>query len=437
MPVSTRQQGVGPAKRLALAALSIGLACAERAATAYEDPDAAPIHYHQSVVHDAVAELQSDLDAGRERLDWHDRWGWLPSVLERLDLPTESQTLVFSKTSFQAPKISPHRPRALYYNDETYVGYVQRGRMLEVMSVDPVQGPIFYTLEQEQGDGPPRFVRDRGDCLACHLSQRTRGVPGLVVRSVFPDQRGHPLLSLGDEATDPSTPFEKRYGGWYVTGTCEVQHRGNALYADPNRSAPEATPQRSVRLGEDCDTDRYLTPHSDLVALMVLEHQAQMHNAITRASYEARRAAAYDAMWGELLEKPEGFAFEVSKRRLDSAAEELLECLLFCGEERLTGEVIGSSGFTESFQAAGKRDPSGRSLRDFDLKSRLFRYPCSYLIHSDSFAALPRPVLDRLVRRLAAVLAGEQADKRFDHLNESDRQAIGELLRETGAPLTL
>lgn len=410
------------------------LAVATPIARADDDPDAAPIRYHTAEVHDPVAKLQTALDAGEAELDWHDRWGWLPSVLEKLDVPIDSQTLVFSKTSLQATKITPHRPRALYYNDAAYVGYVQRGEVLEIMSVDPVQGPIFYTLDQKP-DHPPRFQRDTGECLSCHLNRRTRDVPGLVVRSVYPDHRGHPLLALGDEATDPTTPLSERYGGWYVTGETKSPHRGNAIFEDTDGRNPEPSERQALTLSDDCNPERYLTPHSDLVALMVLEHQAQVHNAITRASYEARRCEAYDAMWGELLEKPAGYVFPVSTSRIERATEDLLECLLFSGEHPLDGPIAGSSEFTESFQAAGERDASGRSLRDFDLHSRLFRYPCSYLIRSESFAALPPVIRDRLGERLGEVLRGEDVSPAFAHLSGSDREAIAAILRETKAPV--
>lgn len=403
-------------------------------AHAEDDPDAAPIHYHTAEVHDPVAKLQTALDAGEAELEWHDRWGWLPSVLQELGIPTESQTLVFSKTSFQHTKITPHRPRALYYNDHTYIGYVQRGEVLEVMSVDRVQGPIFYTLDQ-QHDAPPHFQRDTGDCLACHLSRRTRDVPGLVVRSVYPDRRGHPLLALGDEATDPTTPFSQRYGGWYVTGEVGSPHRGNTLFADTNGKDPQPTDRQPLVLGEDCNTERYLTPHSDLIALMVLEHQSQVHNAITRASYEARRAAEYDRMWGELLEKPAGYVFPVSTSRIERAAEDLLECLLFSNEHPLGAPISGSSGFAAAFEAGGERDESGRSLRDFDLQTRLFKHPCSYLIYSESFAALPESIRSRLGERLGEVLRGDEASAAFAHLSPADRAAITTILRQTSAPV--
>ncbi|QDT67240.1 hypothetical protein MalM25_01370 [Planctomycetes bacterium MalM25] len=418
--------------RVTLSAVACLIATAVCCANASDDPNAAPIHYDTAPVDDAVARLQRALDAGEAELSWDERLGWLPSVLEALGVSDQSQLLVFSKTSLQTAKISPHRPRAVYFNDDTYVGYVQRGDLIELSAVDPRQGTIFYSLPQEEADAP-RFVREQGRCLVCHDNGRTRDVPGLLVRSVYPDDRGHALLSLGDETTDPTTPLEQRYGGWYVTGEAGVAHRGNAVYTEPD-SADEPEPI-AVSLGKTCSPDRYLTPHSDLVALMVLEHQSQMHNAITRASYEARRAAAYDTMWNEILEKPEGHVFAVSERRIERAVEQLLECLLFSGEAALPGAVSGTSGFAAKFEAAGHRDGQGRSLRDFDLQTRLFKHPCSYLIHSEAFAALPEPVLELVEERLGEILTGEDASPAFAHLTPADHRAISEILSATKSPV--
>ncbi len=425
-----------PLSRSLLAASAL-LAALVEPAVGRDELDAEPIRYYSAPTTDAVAKLQEAIDSGRVRLDWDERWGWLPAVLDELQIDRESQMLVFSKTSLQVHKISPRRPRALYYNDDAYVGWVQRGDVLEVTAVDPINGPIFYTLKQRETE-TPRFKRDTGHCLSCHHNRRTRDVPGLLVRSVYPDDRGHALSHLGGDVTDPTTPLENRYGGWYVTGDLAgASHRGNTLYTDP-KSDPEASAEPTpLEPGKSCNLKRYLTRDSDLVALMVLEHQSQMHNAITRASYEGRRADAYNQTWGKMLEKPEGFEFEVSISRLDRAAEQLLECLLFSGEQALPGPVAGSSGFTTSFQEAGLKDATGRSLRDFDLQSRLFKHPCSYLIHSESFAALPEPILKRVSRRLGEVLGGEDRSPAFAHLTGADRQAIARILSETKAPVEI
>lgn len=397
--------------------------------------EGAPIHYETAPVNDPVARLQQKLDAAEASLKWDEKHGWLPSVLNQLGISQSSQLLVFSKTSLQLRRIMPSRPRALYFNDETYIGWVQRGDVVEVSTVDPEQGAIFYTLKQQISDSP-KFVRDRGQCLICHASSRTKGVPGHLVRSVYPSRDGQPHFGLGTITTDHSTPFEKRFGGWYVTGTHgEMRHLGNAIADDHRRDPIDPEPGANREsLGQLVRTTPYLQPTSDLVALMVLEHQSQMHNLITRASFETRRAKHHDAVMNAALKRPADYSSDSTGRRIASAAQKLVEYLLFKDEFRLTSPVAGVSDFADEFSSKGPRDSKGRSLRNFDLQTRLFKYPCSFLIYSEAFDALPPATLDVVYSRLAEVLSDSlvpAADDEFAHLSRADRIAIREILAET------
>jgi len=392
-----------------------------------------PINYHAGATHDRVAKLQESLDAGTAALSYNEQHGYLDSVLELLEIPHSSQTLVFSRTSLQLRRISPERPRALYFNDDTYIGWVQDGEVLEVSAVDPRQGAIFYTIYQDQ-DEQPRFVRDRGQCLTCHASSRTEDVPGYLVRSVFADKRGQPQLGSGTFVTDDRSPFEQRWGGWYVSGSHgDMRHMGNVI--SEQRTRPEDIDREAganvVDLSGLVNVKPYLEPTSDIVALMVLEHQARIHNLITAANYETRSALHYDGVMNEALDRPAEYRSESTERRIAAAAEDLLEGLLFVEEFPLTSPVEGVSDFTADFQAQGPRDDAGRSLRDLDLKRRLFRYPCSYLIYSDSFDALPEPVKQIVTNRLLEVLRGAETDEKFTHLSADDRSAIIGILRDT------
>lgn len=397
--------------------------------------EGAPINYATAPVRDAVALLQEKLDQGEASLTWDEEHGWLPSVLEQLNVPQSSQLLVFSKTSLQLRRIMPSRPRALYFNDETYIGWVQRGDVVEVSTVDPEQGAIFYTLKQQISESP-KFVRDRGQCLICHASSRTKGVPGHLVRSVYPSRDGQPHFGLGTITTDHATPFEKRFGGWYVTGTHGgMRHLGNAI-ADDNRKDPiDPEPGANLAsLGRLFRTSPYLQQTSDLVAMMVLEHQAQMHNLITRASFETRRAKHHDDVMNAALKRPKDYCSDSTGRRIASAADKLVEYLLFKDEFRLTSPVSGVSGFADEFSTRGPRDSQGRSLREFDLETRMFKYPCSFLIYSEAFDALPPATLDVVYTRLLDVLSDSSepaSDDAFAHLSRADRIAIREILAET------
>src|SRR5438874_2568500 len=142
------------------------------------------IKYFETPTDNPVARLDDRLDKGEAKLDYAPGGsGYLPSLLKQLGLPVDSQTLVYSQTSFQAPLISRQRPRAIYFNDNLAVGFVQSGEVFEVSAFDPKQGVIFYTLNTKKTD-KPSFAR-REVCLQCHQGAQTLGVPGLVVSSQY------------------------------------------------------------------------------------------------------------------------------------------------------------------------------------------------------------------------------------------------------------
>ena len=419
--------------RVLLAALAGALVALGGLGGSYVVPlDHDAIQYASRPVTDPVAKLQQSLASGEVTLEFDENTGYLPAVLKALNVPRESQVLVFSKTSFQAPRISPRMPRAIYFNDSVSVGWVRSGDVVEVASIDPKQGVIFYTLDQEKMT-KPRFER-RDTCLQCHASGVTVGVPGLVVRSVFPEQSGMPLFSAGSFVTDHRSPFKERWGGWYVSGTHGSQiHMGNAIVRDRNKPGEldaEGT-QNLTDLAAHFDTGSYLAPHSDIVALMALEHQSHMTNLLTRVGWETRLAVHDSAAINKALDRPEAELSDSVNRRINNAVEELLEYMLFTEETRLTEPVRGVSGFSEVFVRSGPRDRQGRSLRDLDLKTRLLRYPCSYLIYSEAFDELPEITRDRLYRRLWEILTGRDTSAKFAKLLSKDRKAIIEILRDT------
>lgn len=404
-----------------------------RSADAQLSFESEPINYETAPVSNRVAALQQALDEGAVTLERDDEQGYLRSVLQQLQVPVNSQMLVFSKTSFQQRRITSRRPRALYFSDDVYIGWVQRGDVIEVSAVDSHLGGVFYTLSQEESESP-QFVRDRGQCLTCHASSRTAGVPGHLVRSVYADRSGQPFFGSGTFTTDQSSPFEERWGGWYVSGTHGRQrHMGNV--ALDKSVAPEELDREAGANVTDLslllDTSPYLADTSDIVALMVLEHQTQAQNLITRAAFETRSALHYDDIMNKALDRAPEHRSDSATRRIESAVEKLVDYLLFVDEFPLEDHVEGSSGFAEEFAAQGPFDGQGRSLRELDLNHRLMKYPCSYLIYSDQFRSLPEPALEYAYRRLYRVLTGAESDERYGHLTPSDRDAVLEILRET------
>jgi hypothetical protein len=375
------------------------------------------IGYASTPITNAIAALDRQLERGAVTLAAEGPSGYLRSVLAALDVPVESQVLVFSKTSFQAPRINPQNPRAIYFNDTVSVGWVRGGEVLEFVAQDPRQGAVFYTLPQASAGSPPHTPRfERNDaCVTCHASDATHYVPGMFVGSVFPGPDGTTMYGPV-YTTDHRSPFEVRWGGWFVTGTHRAaQHMGNAVAHDSADLASMITPAtvHVTSLAGRFDMTGYLSPHSDLVALLALEHQAKMLNLFTRVGWEARIGS------GE------------AGRSLDDAARELVDYLLFVDEADLPGPITGTSGFTERFTAGGPRDRQGRSLRDLDLESRLLRYPCSYLIYSEPFDGMPAEARAAVYARLWEILSGREQGARYARLTAADRRAILEILRDT------
>lgn len=370
------------------------------------------INYANTPVIDAVAQLNARLQRGEVTLESNGPSGYLASVLKALDVPVESQVLVFSKTSFQAPRINPTNPRAIYFNDMVSVGWVRTGPVLEFVAHDPKQGAIFYTMSQSP-DGIPEFERN-DTCTMCHASDATHNVPGMFVGSVFPGTDGTTMYGPA-YTTDHRSPFELRWGGWFVTGTHHAnRHMGNALATNPADLAAMVTPEsvHVTDLAGRFDMTGYLSPHSDIVALLALEHQAQMLNLITRVGWEARVGAE-------------------AHRPLEAAAAELVDYLLFVDEAPLPGPIAGTTAFAATFSSTGPRDSKGRSLRDLQLERRLLKYPCSYLIYSETFEQLPQVAKDVVYQRMWDVLTGRVTDGRYAALSQDDRTNVIEILRET------
>lgn len=409
------------------------LALAAGSARAVDEYELPPVEYSRGTPENAVSRLQAQLDRGERALRHDDQFGYLRSVLDALDVKPESQTLVFSKTSLQRHRISPRTPRAIYFSDDVYLGYCHEGDALEISVADPQLGTVFYTLAQNETKSP-RFVRETDQCLLCHGMSQTDGIPGHRVRSLFVDSTGNPLLAEGSHRVDQTTPFENRWGGWYVTGKHgDQKHLGNMIIR--NGAVPRPVRNEAglnvTDLGRFFDVGNYPTPHSDVVALMVLEHQTTVHNLLVKANFSARQAIHYETELNRALGEPKERRLESTTRRIKHAADALLQAMLCSKEAPLTDTVTGTSGYAERFASVGPRDKRGRSLRDFDLKTRLFRYPCSFLIYSASFDRLPPELKAVVTRRLHDVLTGRDPDTAFAHLTAEDRQGILEILTET------
>jgi hypothetical protein len=365
---------------------------------------------------DPVAVLKRKLDYEEIKLKADEKFGLLPSLLKELKIPQSSQMLVFSKTSLQRHLIGPKNPRALFFNDDVYVGYIPGSQIIEIASSDSKLGAVFYTLDQTDPVNP-RLRRDN-QCLECHASTRNMGVPGHLARSFIPDEEGKVDMFSGSMMVNHKTPFEKRWSGWYVTGESgKMVHNGN-LMGEAAFKKQEAEPgylSNQKELKHFFDTAKYPQGGSDIVALMTFEHQAHLHNFITRLNYETR---IHLTMYQHT-------------RHLHQIVDGFVRYLLFADEVPLPNPVKGTSSFAEEFQQLGPRDSKGRSLRDLDLQTRLLKYPCSYLIYSDPFTQMPPEAKELVYRRLHEVLTGKETGEAYARVTKESRQAIREILLET------
>ncbi len=398
------------------------------------------IGYARSAQNNPIARLQARIDSGAAKLQYGAPRGYLDSLLKALRIDPSSQTLVYSHSSLQIGAISAAKPRAIYFNEDTYVAYVQGvGENIEIAAMDSKLGQVFYILPNRPSE-TVRLQRKILDCLACHDTYELSGggVPRFLLMSTYTDVLGNQLTHEGQIITSDQTPLKYRWGGWYVTGQSGNQvHLGNIQVHSVN----ELVHLDQVRKGNldtlDAlfNTRPYLTDKSDIVALLVLQHQVDVQNLITRVNFEVREALAKAGKGhsrttvsedGGSVELPDKTR-EALKEYLDS----LVNAMLFVDATRFTSKITGNSGFTAWFEAQGPRDKLGRSLRELDLTTRLFKYPLSYLVYSASFDALPSYAKDYIYSRFAQILTGQDTSDTYSYLSDTDRKAILQILTQT------
>jgi hypothetical protein len=383
--------------------------------TAFNYP---PLHYADAPVKNDIQQLQEKLNSKEISLDFDSQGGYLKAVLNALEIPIESQTLVFSKTSFQRELISIKTPRAIYFNDQTYVGWIPNSKVLEIMSNDAKLGSIFYTMSQKE-TLLPKFQRNDHDCLDCHSSARTQSVPGGMIKSRFIDEKG----LLRSNIVTHRTPIKDRWGSWYVTGnSSQNPHLGNLSIGS------QLTGNNTITdLTTFFNTKPYISSSSDIVALMVMEHQIHMNNLITRAAFRSRIILHKEKVNEAQVDNIPNSALENIQTHIDP----LVDYMLFIDEAKIDGPIIGNTQFREKFEAKGIKDKKGRSLKLLNLKSRLFEYPLSYCIYSDAIQKLPAIARKILFDKVRNILTGQITHEKYQHLTPKLRQDILEILKDT------
>ena len=398
------------------------------------------IAYSTASVSNVVDDLNRRLQDGSAALTFEGRAGYLQSVIDALRLPMDSQLLVFSKGSLQARQINPSNPRALFFNDRVALGWVRDAELIEVAAHDAKLGMVFYSLEQQPATRPV-FKREFR-CLGCHVTGDTLGVPGLMMFSTRVDPADqHATVTIMDQRI----PLSARWGGWFVTGSSgRARHLGNQapVLQAVLQAVPQAVPQGASDAALPSveglfEPDGYRKMSSDIAALLTFSHQTHMTNLLTRAAWEARAAdpAEHPPTSASTNRVSSGrsrlAALPFVETMMRGIADEVVDYMLFVDEAPLPDAVRGRSGFTERVSASGPRDRQGRSLYELDLHMRLMKYPCSYLIYSPAFDALPPLAKAPIYRRMWDVLSGAARDPRYGSLSLTDRRAVVEILRDT------
>ncbi len=384
-----------------------------------EDMDftAAPHNYWQRPLTDKFTQLKAEIDAGRVKLDTSGEKPFLLSLLAALDIPATSQMLVFSTTSLQLRFISPRNPRALFFNENVYVGYIP-GARIEVVSLDPALGGIFYIFDIPRGATLPRVERSE-KCMNCHAGEETHFVPALTAKSVVPGISGGSLIGFRKGETGHGIPLKDRFGGWYLTGAEAIaEHWGNTA----GRYLDGKLQRVAVEPGRYFSYDHYPVAGSDILPQLLHEHQIGFANRVIEATYQTRTLLATD----------HGNLTTTHAAELDEKAKSLVRYLLFADETPLpAGGITGDTAYKTDFARTRRPSPAGASLKDLDLKTRLFRYRCSYMIYSDIFTGLPPEMRQRVDQRLAQALSETKPQPEFAYLPPEEKHTIRAILKAT------
>jgi hypothetical protein len=361
---------------------------------------------------DRVTRLNEALTRGERALQRDPRTGYLRPVLEALGVPADSQLLVFSKTGVQRAYTGPRNPRALYFDQSVAVAYVPGAPLLEVAALDPGQGVVFYTLDQ--GSASPVFTRQTM-CLTCHVSPATFGVPGFIARSHIVDDEGNVRPQTASHDVTHETRHPDRWGGWYVTSEdapppySQLAHLGNITFSGKGNTSNQVLIDW---MNSAPETRGYLSAWSDIAGLLVFDHQMHAINLLTKLNLESRAAAGNGDAVRHLV-------------------DELADYLLFANEAPPLSPLTPRPGFAANLEARTPKDRRGRSFGQLDLDKRLLRYPCSYMVYSEAFDALPPAIRQAVYRRMIDVLSKDDPRPADQRVTAAERLAVLEILRDT------
>ena len=342
--------------RLLVCAAACGIVLGNNALTSGQKQDqwAGVLDEHPSIQYatrpttDRVSKLNEALTHGGRSFERDARTGYLRPVQQALGVPEESQLLVFSKTGVQRAYTNPHNPRAIFFDESVVVAHVPGAPVIELAAQDPQQGVVFYTLDQTAA--APVLTR-RTSCLTCHVTASTLNVPGIIVRSNIVDEAGNVMPQFGGNDVTHETPHPDRWGGWYVTSDlaaasyAQRAHSGNITFFGSGSTSSQVFVDW---INSSPETRGYLSPQSDIAAILVFDHKMHAINRLTRLNWESRVAA--------------GDRASVSDGELRGLVNELAEYLLFVREMPPSVPLTPRPGFAEHLESRTPKDRQGRSL---------------------------------------------------------------------------
>lgn len=358
---------------------------------------------------DLCTDLLKKVAARTEHLSSSSQEALTRSLLSALNVPVSSQMLAFSGSASQGSRVNSKNARAVFFNDEVYIGMVPGG-FVEVIGVDPEFGGVFYSFEKMRGGSTPAAERPE-DCMRCHATPASGLMPGMIARSVIPSLAGGRVHeNIARTVAGHQIPLEERFGGWCVSSAKPFGPTKEGLIAVPRGGNVKV---EHLKLSDLYDATKHLTRSSDILAHLLHEHQMGFVNRVANLLANARDAGP-----------------DQSSYRLAPLERELVRYIFFADEAKLPpGGIVGLPRYVQDFTANRKPTKAGASLKDLDLSTRLFKHRCSYMIYTRQWQLMPAPVKTRLYARMKAALSG--TDREFAYLPEAERHSIIAILRET------
>lgn len=379
-----------------------------------------PIHsYLHQTPRDPFSKFVKKIEKGDIELNFNSEKEYLLSLFEELNISPFSQLLVYSTTSLQLSRISPSNPRAIYFNDDIYLGYVPGGQV-ELIGIDPELGaiPYIFNLPIKDDLKHPSIYRSKR-CMKCHASEETKGVPGLLLSSVIPGPGGGTIDAFRRGIFGHSVPYEERFGGWHISG----DHPFSNSWANYTGIMQDGIIKKIPNPpGKYFSWNKYPTQQSDAIPHLILEHQVGFSNLCISITYRLRQINNQGSNKN---------ATDEYSKIIKNETDKLLSYILFQKEAKLPKNRLSlDSQFIEDFKNNRNSTAQSKLLRELNLKDRLFQLRCSYMIFSNSFQGLPSEIKKQLLEKLRFILLCDKKNlpEEYSYFNDEERLKIHSIL---------